>query len=299
MAEKYLVEGYEFDSVEAANEAKKELEAVKFMSQKTNGCTPEMAYKVYSKIVDNNLFHTEIGFDYLRALEEFLMQNGMFDVPGVDSDQRKNAATEPEPALKETAPTENQTVNIEFIEEENTENSPLFAKKKERKPKEKKVKETKEKVVKEKPVKEKVSGKKKERTEDEQFKITKDLLVSSVILNALLGIGIIIMIYIASTSSNINILNYETALQDKYSSWAEELKAKENAIREREKEVKKREDALNEGTMQEGITAAMESVTTEEETYTAAVVLPEPTDAETTKEPHTEVHGNVTIILPD
>ena len=55
MAEKYVVEGYEFDTLEEANQAKVEMDAVKYMSQKTAGAAPEVALKIYRKIVDNNL----------------------------------------------------------------------------------------------------------------------------------------------------------------------------------------------------------------------------------------------------
>ena len=61
------------------------------------------------------------------------------------------------------------------------------------------------------------------------------------ILNILLAAAIAVMLYIASTSSNINILNYETALVDKYASWAEELKGRERNLKEREAAVKELE----------------------------------------------------------
>ena len=52
----------------------------------------------------------------------------------------------------------------------------------------------------------------------------------SVFLNVLLVIVIIIMAYITLNSDHVNILNYETKLQDKYASWAQELQEKEEAL---------------------------------------------------------------------
>lgn len=78
----------------------------------------------------------------------------------------------------------------------------------------------------------------------EQLKQTKDRLTTSLILNGILILAIAVMIYIASTGSNVHILNYETALQDRYSSWEQELKNKENQLKEREKVIMQKEEAL-------------------------------------------------------
>lgn len=59
----------------------------------------------------------------------------------------------------------------------------------------------------------------------------------SVIINVALVIIIIVMIAITATSSNPNILNYETKLQDKYSSWQEELDRRQKVIEQKEKEL--------------------------------------------------------------
>jgi len=111
MAEKYVVEGYEFDTLEEANQAKVEMDAVKYMSQKTAGAAPEVALKIYRKIVDNNLFHTEIGLDYLRALEEYLIEFGMFDV-GSTVDAKKAAQEAYEKKAME-APVEEVPLDVE------------------------------------------------------------------------------------------------------------------------------------------------------------------------------------------
>lgn len=59
----------------------------------------------------------------------------------------------------------------------------------------------------------------------------------SVIINVALVIIIIVMIAITATSSNPNILNYETKLQDKYASWQEELDRRQKVIEQKEKEL--------------------------------------------------------------
>ncbi len=64
--------------------------------------------------------------------------------------------------------------------------------------------------------------------------LMKNKLRGSYCLNAALIILVIAMFVIASTASNPNIINYEQALQNKYAQWEEDLKARENAIREKE-----------------------------------------------------------------
>ncbi|MBR3307031.1 MAG: hypothetical protein IKI75_07255 [Lachnospiraceae bacterium] len=65
--------------------------------------------------------------------------------------------------------------------------------------------------------------------------------VTQRIIIVFLGIGIIIMMVIATLSDSPNILNYERVLQDRYSSWEQELKDREESVRERELELKRQE----------------------------------------------------------
>ena len=48
-------------------------------------------------------------------------------------------------------------------------------------------------------------------------------------------VAVVAMFYITLHSDNPNILNYETAIENKYASWAQELKDKESALKERER----------------------------------------------------------------
>lgn len=214
MAEKYLVEDYGFDSLEEAQKARKELQAVQYLSQKTSGCPPEEAYKIYNKIVKENLFQTAVGYGYLHSLEEYLVQCGLagtsddkavLDTTG--SGEKKNAEKSAE---KDAGKSAEKPEKTEKQQEEAAE-------------------------IKIKKISRKVNDL------ERRLKKTKDRLVTSFIINVILVIGVIVMLYIASTSSNINIINYENALQDKYSSWAEELKQKEAQLKEREKAVEELE----------------------------------------------------------
>lgn len=59
----------------------------------------------------------------------------------------------------------------------------------------------------------------------------------SVMLNIILALVIISMFSISLNSENPNILNYERNLVDKYAAWEEELTQREQAVREKEREL--------------------------------------------------------------
>lgn len=65
----------------------------------------------------------------------------------------------------------------------------------------------------------------------------KKRFVISVFINIMLVAAVGGMFYIALTSSNPNILNYEQTLVNKYAEWDQELSEREAEIREREKEL--------------------------------------------------------------
>ena len=60
---------------------------------------------------------------------------------------------------------------------------------------------------------------------------------SSLILNVLLVIAICAMFAISLKSDNPNILNYKKNLTNQYAAWEQQLTERENAVREKEKEL--------------------------------------------------------------
>lgn len=63
-------------------------------------------------------------------------------------------------------------------------------------------------------------------------------LAISVWVNVLLGIAVAAMFIITLKSDQPNILNYETAITNRYASWEQELTEREQVIREKERELK-------------------------------------------------------------
>lgn len=65
----------------------------------------------------------------------------------------------------------------------------------------------------------------------------------SVILNILLVLAVITMFTVTLRSDNPNVLNYERVITDRYAQWEQELTEREDAVREKEKQLKLNDDA--------------------------------------------------------
>lgn len=89
---KFMVGGYEFATKEEAQLAKDELNAIKYLSQKTNSKDPKQVYSLYNKIIERKLFSTHVGINYLKNLQTFLYK----------SDEIPNDKIQPIPINAET-----------------------------------------------------------------------------------------------------------------------------------------------------------------------------------------------------
>lgn len=63
---------------------------------------------------------------------------------------------------------------------------------------------------------------------------------------AMLVVVIGVLFYITTTGDNVNILNYENALINKYSEWSVELSEKEAELRKKENKIRMMEEELKE-----------------------------------------------------
>lgn len=69
----YIVEGFSFSSEHEAEQAKKELEGVKYVRGKLDMDQPDRVLQLYNKMVDERLFVTAVGLAYLADLREYLV----------------------------------------------------------------------------------------------------------------------------------------------------------------------------------------------------------------------------------
>ena len=60
------------------------------------------------------------------------------------------------------------------------------------------------------------------------------------VTSLILLISVVSMMLLAATSDNVNIVNYENKLIDKYSSWEQELEEREQAVKEQEQALEEK-----------------------------------------------------------
>lgn len=72
MAERYTVDGFAFADEKAAEQARKEMEGIKYIRSKLDTENPEQVLEIYRRIVSQNLFETPVGICFLRELQETL-----------------------------------------------------------------------------------------------------------------------------------------------------------------------------------------------------------------------------------
>lgn len=75
MVKRYAVGGFSFSDEKEAEQAKKELEGIKYIKSKVDSGKPEMMLEIYNKIIAEHLFETAVGICYLKELQEKLMMN--------------------------------------------------------------------------------------------------------------------------------------------------------------------------------------------------------------------------------
>ena len=174
MAKDYfeIVDGYVFRSPETAKQAKKELEGIRFVKKQMDVKEPEAVLQVYNQILKEKLFHTIVGYSFLRELQEYLkccpQISGEYIRP-LDLNERH---------LK----TDSGAIT-------------------------------------------------------EREKKVKHHLATAFIVNIILVLLVITMMVLMYFSDNATIINYENKIIDRYEHWEQELKEREQAVKEKEKEL--------------------------------------------------------------
>lgn len=182
------VGGYRFYTEKDAQLAAAELKKIEYLEARIDYSRPDSILMVYEKTIQERIFKTPVGLQYMNGLRDYLLGQ-----PEIDS-QRV-----PEIPLY-------STFSGEIREKGNPARNRIKA----------------------------VNGGKD--GEKSGFTI-------SVILNVLLVLAIISMFTITLRSDNPNVLNYERVITDRYAQWEQDLTERENAVREKERELKLNEDA--------------------------------------------------------
>jgi len=80
------VDVFYFEDAVMAARAEKEAETVRYIRSKTNFTRVDAVYGIYAKLVENNVFSTEVGYVFLAELYRILQESGAYnenDLPKV------------------------------------------------------------------------------------------------------------------------------------------------------------------------------------------------------------------------
>lgn len=165
-----------------ASLAEKEMKQIGYLEKKLDYQKPEQILQVLQKLIEERTFKTPVGIQYLKHLQDFLINNKAIE--------------------KEQVP----FIPIDYVCERTVP----------------------EKRVELKSVR--AATRKREEIKKSNYKI-------SLILNVILTICIIVMFWLATTSDNINMINYKNELENRYAKWEQELTEREQLVQEKEQKL--------------------------------------------------------------
>ena len=201
LQETYEAGGFVFRTKKEAELAQREIEGTKYLRQKLDMENPNAVFSIYQNLIEQDLFETPVGYCFLKELRDYLLM-----IPAISNE-------------------EVLAIPIRYPQTEEEEKKQKKEQKKEEQRKERQRE------------KEKAKNKKEQKKEGKNYKgRCQFFMVTSLILL----ISVVSMMLLAATSDNVNILNYENKLIDKYSSWEQELEEREQAVKEQEQALEEK-----------------------------------------------------------
>ena len=201
LQETYEAGGFVFRTKKEAELAQREIEGTKYLRQKLDMENPNAVFSIYQNLIEQDLFETPVGYCFLKELRDYLLM-----IPAISNE-------------------EVLAIPIRYPQTEEEEKKQKKEQKKEEQRKERQRE------------KEKAKNKKEQKKEGKNYKgRCQFFMVTSLILL----ISVVSMMLLAATSDNVNILNYENKLIDKYSSWEQELEERELAVKEQEQALEEK-----------------------------------------------------------
>ena len=197
------VGGFAFENPSVGEEALKEQEAIEYVNKQLNFNDTKSLLTLYNQMVTRRMFHTEVGYVYLKSIQEHLMKADV------------------DPALIESIPV---YIDIDETTQDDVKKSDNAVKKKPDTNGE---------------VSNNIQFKNKERKLKQKIKKYQKLTVAFLAIAIVLVVTVVAMFVIAGTSDNPTILNYEEVLLNKYSSWEQDLQHREDELRKQQKLVNK------------------------------------------------------------
>ncbi len=180
MSEIRPVNGFIFSNSEETAAAKKEAKAVVYLEERLKGRSPEEAKSMYEQILSQGLFHTAVGYSFLKELQDSLKAGGITELSYIPVDNTIVKKTEVPKTDAGSAPNPRLENKLKSVQT--------------------------------------------------QLKSMRAVAIVCIVM-------VIAMFAITLTSKSPTIINYETKILDKYSTWEQELSERERAVAAREAEL--------------------------------------------------------------
>ena len=192
--------GFAFQDAEEGDKASHELEAVEYIEDTMNWKDSDQVLKLYLQILDSGMFTTPVGLSFLRDIQRRLLDGGQIDpyqIPDVPVPVTFGHVVAGIVAKQDNAELKETDVMNSSEEDETA---------------------------------------LRLRDSDRLLKHRRNIQMQKVMIGILV-IMVILMFVISLTGRAPTILNYRSKVQNEYSEWEEELKAREDLIQEREHEL--------------------------------------------------------------
>ena len=184
------VSGFSFENPEVGEDA------IEYIDKQLDLNDTKAVLTLYNQMVARRMFHTQVGFAYLKRIQDYLMESDI------------------DPAVIESIP-----ISYEYSSEIPDNISSNTSKDKPGKSSNGNEKSSDKKEI--------VKLKNKEKKTKLQLKKYQRLFITFLTIAIVLVVTVVAMFIISNTSNNPTILNYEEVLQNKYASWEQDLERRE------------------------------------------------------------------------
>jgi hypothetical protein len=222
-----IIDGFAFFNRQDAELARQEHLKISYLESHMDmeGAPPEDVLTIYKRAIQERLFKTPVGISYLKHLNSYLLMQ-----PEIETDR-----IPPIPLYLHYSTLENELWHRAGVNKdpETVEEQPQSDQSTETDPNETEDEANEEPITL--PESTEISIK---ATGSIDTKLKRAYLLPIMIaINVLLALLIILMFVIAINSNQPNILNYRRILQNRYASWEQDLTQREQAIRDKEREL--------------------------------------------------------------
>lgn len=230
------VDGFYFEDAAVAAKAEKEAGTVRYIRSKTNFTRVDAVYGIYTKLIENNVFSTEVGYSFLTELYRILQESGAYDVndlPKVYISKGRSQGAEPTEVKRQSGrKTEEKLSNDRMIIQEQSEGADALSEEDEARIVEAVRKRTKSLND---------TSKTQVRNIREMYRDKLKTYKMVIAVLALCIVGMLAMIYFSDASP---LRDAEQQVLDKYAAWQETLQEQEESLQKKQSELKEKEEAL-------------------------------------------------------